>query len=741
MGEVYRARDTRLGREVAIKVLSAGRTNSAEARRRFEQEARAVAALSHPNILSIHHFETENGISFAVTELLQGQTLRDRIEAGRVRWTEAVHIAAAICDGLAAAHEKGIIHRDLKPSNVFLTSDGQVKILDFGLARISSTPADDITDLKTAPGTVMGTLGYMSPEQLRGEDVDATTDIFALGCVVYEMIAGKSPFVGAAALRDEPNKLTDAPPALIRIIDRCLAKNRHDRYHSARDLALDLRSLPQRRPKKFVLVAGAAAVLIAVLAIMLTRSRPAAPPQREIRSILVLPFENQSHDPGAEYLSDGIAEGLISKLAELPTVRVIARTTAFRFKGKPLDLPAIRKELDVDGVLSGRVLSRANKVIVQADLIDASTGTELWGSRFHEESADVLTIEQDIVGRISDALRVRLTPAQQSRMARPSTRNPEAYRLYLQGRFFWNKRTPDGVRKAKDLFEQAIAIDPQFALAYAGLADVYNIGGEYHYLPLQEARLRAGEAARTALRLDPELAEGHASLGLFESNRFHWDVAEREFKKALEINPNYASTLQWYSILLGARGRIDDSLTAIRKAEEIDPLSAVITANFIAQSNARGDYAAALAAARKAMELDPGYIWIYLQTGAAYEGLGQVENAVETYLRGADIPGPPGFHEFFLARVAALRGNRSSAGRYARELATRAESGEVSPAVVAWTYTAAGDHDKALEWFNRAVDVRDGQIRGVLRNPIVRELRGDPRYDVVLRRIERGFQD
>jgi TolB-like protein/tetratricopeptide (TPR) repeat protein len=744
MGEVYRARDSRLGREVAIKVLPPDRTSNPTARRRFEQEARAVALLSHPNILSIHHFDTHDDISYAVTELLEGETLRDRIQRAKLQWREAVQIAAAVCDGLAAAHEKGIVHRDLKPSNIFLTSDGQVKILDFGLAQTAHA-FDDNTDVKTAPGTVLGTLGYMSPEQLRGEPVDATTDIFSLGCVLYEMVAGRSPFSGAAVLRDAPPELpSTAPPALGRIIRRCLQKNRNERYHSARDLGLELRSLLRppatgpRKPLLIVAIAVAAAVAIA-LALMLTRRSP-APPQREIRSILVLPFENESHDPGAEYLSDGIAEGLIGTLAELPNVRVVARTTAFHFKGKPVDLRQIRNQVDVDAVLAGRLLSQSNNIVVQADLIDADSGTELWGKRFHEQSTDMLNIEQEMVGRISEALRVRLTPAQQSRISTPSTRNPEAYKLYLQGRFYWNKRTPEGVRKSRDLFEQAIAIDPRFALAYSGLADAYNIGAEYRFLPRQEARARAEEAVRTALRLDPELAEAHASLGQVEGNRFQWDAAEKEFSRALEINPNYASALQWYSILLVARGRIDEAVTMIRKAEQVDPLSAVIVANVAGQLNVKGDYAGALAAAQKAAELDPGYAWIYFQMGAAYEGLGQVEKAAATYSRGADVPGPPGFREFFLARADAIVGNRARARQLAQALEKRSARGEVAPTCVAWAYSAVGDRDKAIDWLHRAFDARDGQVRGI-GHPMLKELRGDPRYADLVRRLQRGLEE
>jgi serine/threonine-protein kinase len=718
MGEVYRAHDTTLGREVAIKVVS---MDTPQARRRFEQEARVVAALSHPNILSIHHFATENGISFAVTELLQGQTLRERIDAGKLPWSEAVQIAASICDGLAAAHEKGIIHRDLKPSNIFLTSDGQVKILDFGLAQ-TAPAVDDKTDVKTTPGTVMGTLGYMSPEQLRGEGVDARTDIYALGRTLEEMTR-------------------DTTPPLKRIIRRCTETERNARYHSARDLAHDLRSLQTATPKRWLAVAAVMAAIIAITAVILRR-QPVASPRHEIRSILVLPFENQSRDPGAEYLSDGIAEGLISKLAELPNVRVIARTTAFQFKGKPVDLPRIRKELGIDAVLSGRLLSRANNVIVQADLIDAVAGTELWGNRFHEESTDVLSIEQNIVGQISDALRVRLTQAQQMRVSKPATRNPEAYRLYLQGRFFFYKRTPESAGKARDLFTQAVTLDPQFALGYAGLANIYDLlGATFYVMPVEEGRRRAQQAAETALRLDPNLADAHAALGLHETYLYHWATAEKEFKRALEINPNSTDSLLWYSLLCLARGRIEQSVALMRRAEDLDPLSSVMVTNLAQRLNVIGDYAAALREAQRGPELDGSFIPAYLQAGLAYEGLGQREQAIAKYKRGAHVSSTPGIEQLLLARAAALVGDRGRANEVADVLANRVARNEVSPTWAAFAYSVAGHRDRAIELLNQAFKARDPFLRNQLHGPIARELWGDPRYEELLRRLERGLED
>jgi TolB-like protein/Tfp pilus assembly protein PilF/tRNA A-37 threonylcarbamoyl transferase component Bud32 len=758
MGEVYRARDSRLHREVAIKVLPAETMSDPAARRRFEQEARAIALLSHSNILAIHHFDAQDGISFAVTELLEGETLRDRLGRSTLPWTKAVPIAAAIADGLAAAHEKGIVHRDLKPANIFLTSGGQVKILDFGLARASSPEvSESTTDLKTAPGTVMGTLGYMSPEQLRGETADATTDIFALGCIVYEMIAGRSPFVRstatetmAAALRDEPAELAAsvAPPALMRLIRRCLEKNRNERYQHARDLAFDLRALltssetPITNRKTVILAAAVVIVfLVGVLVVMRAQKHPLVT-RPEIHSILVVPFENGTRDPGAEYLSDGIAEGLINTLAKLPNLRVVARTTAFQYKGKPLDLQQIRRQLEVDAVLSGRLVSRGNNLIVQADLVDVGAGTELWGGRFHEQSPDLLNIEEGIVGRISDALRLQLTPSQESRISRRSTENPEAYKLYLQGRFYWNKRNPEAIKKAKDLFQQAVTVDPQFALAYSGLADSYNLlGGTYHVLPPEEGRARSEEAVRMALRLDPELAEAHASLGLIEMNQFHWDPAEKELRRAIEINPSYANALLWYSLLLLAQDHLDESLAMVRKAEQLDPLSTIIVTNVANRLNIKGDYAAALPEAQKSAELDPGYVWAYWQMGMAYEGLGQLENAAAAYKRGGEVPGPPGFGEAFLVRANAILGNNAEARRLAQLLEKRAARGEVARLCVGWAYSAVGDRDKAFDWLNRALEAREPPLRDSIRTPFVKELRGDPRYTELLLRLQRGFEN
>ena len=534
MGEVYRATDPQLGREVAIKVLLEEVSADPTARSRFEREARAVAALSHPNIVAIYHFGFHGDSPYAVTELLEGESLRARLRRSRFDWRKAVETALPLCDGLAAAHAKGIIHRDLKPENIFITSEEQVKILDFGLAQLVPSEAgrNDSAGSLTAPGTVVGTVAYMSPEQVRGGRLTEATDLFSLGCVLYEMLAGAPPHVRSSAAETMSAVLRDAPPDVAQlvpsvpqrfstIIASCLAKTPEHRPRSSKELRSKLRSLLDERedddqptalrsvvapPSRRLALIGAALVALAVAgagALWLARpqSRIATPVARTIRSIAVLPFENTSRDTQSEFLSDGLTEGLINALARLPNLRVVARTTAFTFKGKPLDLGDIRKKLDVEAVLTGKVITRGINVVVQADLLDTSAGTQLWGERYQQPAENLLALEQDLVTAIADQLRPELAPEQQKRVTKQSTQNGEAYALHLKGRYYWNKRKPEVLLKAKDYFEEAIRADPAFALAYSGLADTSNI--------LRPGNVDAERFARRALELEPELAEAH----------------------------------------------------------------------------------------------------------------------------------------------------------------------------------------------------------------------------------------
>ena len=497
MGEVYRARDSRLDRDVAVKVLPQHLANDPHALTRFEREAKAVAALSHPNILAVYDVGTDQGISFVVTELLEGETLRSRLGRAAVGWGKAAEIGAAVADGLAAAHSKGIIHRDLKPENIFLTSDGRVKILDFGLARRRPDAADQdqTVDAATATeaGTIMGTVGYMSPEQVRGEPVDAPGDLFSLGCVLYEMAAGERAFARptapetlAAILNADPPPLAASgkqiPPEMDRLIARCLEKNAGERQQSARDLAFALReitasgarpvalpALPDRRKHRaWAIGLAAAGVAIALgLAFYLLLVGHG----KTIDTLAVLPFANAGNDPNTEYLSDGITDSITNNLARLPGLRVTARSMAFGYKGKPVNPQQIGRDLKVRAVLTGSVAQRGDVLIIRAELMNVADASQLWGEQYQKKLADILAIEAEISKEISQKLRLKLTGEDRSRIAKRATQNTEAYQLYLKGRYYWNKLTDEGLKKAVEHFQQAIDKDPSYARAYSGLAD------------------------------------------------------------------------------------------------------------------------------------------------------------------------------------------------------------------------------------------------------------------------------
>jgi len=596
MGEVYRARDTRLHRDVAIKILPEATARDAAALARFEREARAVAALSHPHILEIHDFGREGDVVFAVTELLEGETLRQRLH-GALPWRQAAEIAVSTAEGLAAAHSRGIVHRDLKPENIFLTSDGRVKLLDFGLARQERGqpgPSDPTIVTSTESGTLLGTVGYMSPEQVRGGKADARSDIFSLGCVIYEMVTGRRAFSGetpadtlVGILREDPKDpadlAPDAPESLARVVRRCLFKDPERRFQSARDLSFPLRDVllpgagertPRRGRSRRILLSTAA--VLALLASLLLLSRGSltsrgAPPSR---SLAVLPFTNARGDPEAQYFSDGMSESLINSLSQLPRLRVLARTTSFQYRGA--DPRRAGRELKVEAVVTGRVSGRGNRMVVQVDLIDVADGSQLWGRRFDEEVSDVFRVQEGIAQEISQSLLERLSPEEERRLAKRHTPDPEAYNLYLKGRYWWAKRSDEGFEKSIQFFEQAVLRDPKYAPAWVGLADAFRLLAFYGVAPPQQLLHRARSAAERALALDPALAEARYSLAdaLYQVD-WDWERAGEEFRRAIALNRNYATGRQWYSNYLSLLGDSQGALREIRAARELDPLNLV----------------------------------------------------------------------------------------------------------------------------------------------------------------------
>ncbi|HVE71840.1 MAG TPA: protein kinase [Thermoanaerobaculia bacterium] len=745
MGDVYRARDTRLDRDVAVKVLPEKVGRDAEARMRFEREAKAVAALTHPNILAIHDIGSENGSAFSVTELLEGETLRKRINGGPIQWRRAAEIGAAIADGLAAAHAKGIIHRDLKPENIFLTTDGRVKILDFGIAqlvRAEPTPSEEIdttslptAPLKTEPGAVIGTAGYMAPEQLRGEPVDARTDIFSLGTLLYEMTTGKPAFIRgtvidslSAILTDNPDVFTVSekliPYELARVIQRCLEKKREERFQSARDLSFALRAVgtstalsfeaPAERKRRKLIWGGVAVAAIAILAgYMALRNgfigeisiaRNTAP--RALRSIAILPFVNATGDREAEYLSDGITETLINTLAQVPNLRVMSRTSVFHYKGKPANPVSVGKELHVSAVVVGRIESVGDKLVVSAELVDTSDNALIWGNRYQTTRTDLFTVQDSLASEIAHMLRLQLGGREQQLLTKRHTADPRAYELYLKGRFQWNKRNAEGMYKAIEFFNKAIEIDPQYALAYAGIADCYNLLDIWANLPTSETFPRAKAAAQKALKIDDQLAEAHTSLAYaIHTYEWDWPAAEREYKRALELNPNYATARQWYAEFLTAVGRFPEAEQQGKKALELDPMSPIINAVVAWNYTMARNYDAAVQQGTRTTQLFPDFM-----PGHAYLGLAMLESGrardaiapLETARKQLDIV----VVRTWLARAHHAAGDTALATQMLRDL----ERGRDyrPPYYMAALYAQVGDVAKAKRELERARRERTG---------------------------------
>ena len=536
MGEVYRARDSRLGREVAVKVLPEHLADNPEALDRFEREGKAVAALSHPNVLVLFDVGAHEGIRYAVTELLEGETLSDRLSRGPLPWRKTIELGAAVAEGLAAAHGKDIIHRDIKPGNIFLTTGGQIKILDFGLARWEpeaspNSPEDDVTRAETRTGAVMGSSGYMSPEQVRGEKAGAPSDIFSLGSVLYEAVTGRRAFPGksagdtmAAILKDDPPAIVDTgvqvPTELARVIERCLSKNPAQRFHSAHDVAFALRGIlsgmsekpaavvEPRRMRFIVPIMIAALVILAAAGLFYWRSQTG----KSIDSIAVLPFANMGGNADADYLSDGITESLTDSLSELPNLKVMSKSAVSRYKGKDPDVPAVGRALGVRAVLTGRITQRGDNLTVSAELVDAADNSHLWGEQYDRKLADALAVQNEIAHQIVEKLRLRLSNTQMAHMTKRQTANPEAYQLYLKGRYFAGQFSQEGLDKGMNYFRQAIALDPTYALAYDGMAYYYTLIEDLTAAP-GEVMPKSEEAARKAIALDDSLVEPHVEQG------------------------------------------------------------------------------------------------------------------------------------------------------------------------------------------------------------------------------------
>jgi eukaryotic-like serine/threonine-protein kinase len=811
MGQVYLAEDTKLNRKVSLKFLSSAFTDDRERLRRFEQEARAASALNHPNILTIHEIGAADGHRFIATEFIEGQTLRERLRSG-IDTDDALDVAIQIASALVAAHRVNIVHRDIKPENIMVRAeDSLVKVLDFGLAKIrperrSGVASDSAVTTalvaNTAPGVVMGTVAYMSPEQARGETVDGRTDIWSLGVVLYEMVTGCSPFMAGTS-----NEIISAilskqvapplarysqlvPERLEEIVEKALTKNREERYQTSKDLLIDLKRLKQSLELKAGIERSSSAdrtgsssaaddglgaaqlskgdlsqtqpassaeylvnqlktrkrgvlVTLSLLLLILTALVIYAWRTKETRgtglpainSVAVLPFVNSSSDPETEYLADGITDNIIERLSQIPNLKVMAHSAVFHYKGKDIDVRAVGRELGVAAVLTGRLVKRNEIVSVNLELVDTKDNSHIWGEQYDRQLSDFLAVQREIPLDVSDKLRLRLSGESRERLARAYTANPEAYQLYLKGRYFWEKWSEDGARQAVKLFEEAIKKDPKYALAYAGLADAYLFGtGVGPELPQKEAHRRAREAAMKALSLDPQLGEAHASMAevlLYDD----WDFAgaEKEFKGALELNPGYAEGHHQYSHLLLLLGRTNESLVESNKFLELDPLSESPIGHLAYHYLYSRQYDDAVQQFQKTIQLYPDSPQ-YTKLGNAFWEKGMYNEAVEAFAKGL---AKEGLDQASIGELKLAFAKSGSIGflRKFLEILKAVPQARVLAVNIAELHARLNEKDQAFEWLEKAyADHSDGLVR--LKEEIgFDNLRSDPRYANLLRRI------
>jgi serine/threonine protein kinase/Flp pilus assembly protein TadD len=755
MGVVYRAHDERLDRDVALKVLPPGVFRDDAARKRFRKEALALSKLNHPNIATIHDFDSQDGVDFLVMELISGTTLSHKLHNEELSEKDITSLGLQIASALEEAHEHGIVHRDLKPSNIFVTPKNQIKILDFGLAvLLKPDNAGELTLSDSDVTGISGTLPYMAPEQLLGKSADVRSDIYTVGTILFELTTGVRPFdekLSTALSNDIIYKQPPRPTAMRHnlsarfedIILKCLEKAPDDRYQSAKELAVDLRRLsspttgvvhpvqPARmRIRRWQIIAAVAIVLFAIGALVF-RHRLLGLRNQPIDSLAILPFENASANPDTEYLSDGLTESLINSISQMPNLKVIARSSVFRYKGKPVDPSVVGRELSARAILTGRIVERGDDLSISAELTDTQDGRHIWGEQYNVKLTDLLAIQQKISSEINSNLRLRLAGKEDATQPKQYTTDSDAFQLYLKGRFYSDQATVAGVQRGVEYFHQAIAKDPHYALAYVGIADAYFLLSSQFASP-REAMPTVKEAATKALQLDQSLAEAHTLLGLVNAfYDYDFTGAAAEFKRGVELDPGSASAHQWRGYFLIAMAQQQEALDELTRARELDPLSDTVSLLLSVSFLFSRQYDQSIQQSRKMIETEPDFWWGHFLLGWAEAETGKYDEAIQALTRATQLDASP-YPTAYLGYADARSGNKAKAQQALQGLEQKSHQMYVPRYQVAAVYTGLGEKDKAMDCLQQAFSNREEIITFLNVDPTWDTLRTDMRFQSLL---------